>query len=617
MKNNRAFLFLFLFLFSAFSRSVFADSVFCEACKIESNLSDIGDVAYKSAAVDRYRSLRRDANLIRNTNAIKFEEHSQYFRELRDKQTSKKTEEFLEKFTADLNALSEAVTGLTSLAQSLTKIPPQMRVEFEDKVRSLQKIKIGLLLKQPLLADSKIRNFLQAKAAKQDFEAVPADEALRLAQQALQTNVLYLQNEHRELTDFLDDDKKPEITGRLEEDSKNYNRYLANLPQKFPEAAENLVLYKSSHVESLNEYEKRDYCQYETALYDKKKWQSRIKFTADAALVGASFAAGPLGRGLALATGLGRAKLLEWGISAASETYLISSSFADYNNSLNICKGQFATFTQEPNPTALRNLSDCQDQLSSQLISSSIASAGGSLPLLAKAIKIKSLVRVDTIPDTSAELTATHSMLRHHGAVTYSKQTGDYTIFDLGRKDLAEKQRLNTLSENYLGFVTQEYKKRLNLREAEVDSFIETSKAFKDRTTYIVSTKAKAGASAQDEIQGGVGLVTSTKPVDLLPLEKATGLRIDRSEGGVAEIVRLTTARNSPPGVASELLDQVSQLILTNPSLQTIYIYTSTAHARLYKRYGIFVKEDRALPNGRDVLLKIDVNEMRQLRVPK
>ncbi len=100
-------------------------------------------------------------------------------------------------------------------------------------------------------------------------------------------------------------------------------------------------------------------------------------------------------------------------------------------------------------------------------------------------------------------------------------------------------------------------------------------------------------------------MVESSRSTDLMPFEKATGVKVPRGEGKVAEIVRLTAASDTNPNLMKDLLSEMAQVIKADPSVKKVYVYTSKVHARLYKRLGITSKQIGE-PIDRDVILEID-----------
>lgn len=181
-------------------------------------------------------------------------------------------------------------------------------------------------------------------------------------------------------------------------------------------------------------------------------------------------------------------------------------------------------------------------------------------------------------------------------------------VMDLGRAvRLNDKMVLDT-SHRYLEHLGETYLKRLNFSEKEIKDFIASSKEMRERT-YLITSSAKAPLKAS-EFYGGVGTVISRKSQDLLPLEKATGIKVDRSKGGVAEIVRLTAQNADAKNLSRDLIDSVLEVLKNEKNIQTIYVYTSKAHARLYKSMGFPFRDIKHLENSRDVILSGKISDI-------
>tara|TARA_R110000868_G_scaffold117600_13_gene312446 strand:+ start:16041 stop:17834 length:1794 start_codon:yes stop_codon:yes gene_type:complete len=181
---------------------------------------------------------------------------------------------------------------------------------------------------------------------------------------------------------------------------------------------------------------------------------------------------------------------------------------------------------------------------------------------------------------------------------------GVMSIVDLSRKSEIESRSVAQLSDNYWDFVAETYRSRLNLTPEEITGFIQSSRSFEPRTKLVVMTRGPPGAN---KIEGGVAMVESSKTTDLMPFEKATGVKVPRGEGKVAEIVRLTAASDTNPNLMKDLLSEMAQIIKADPSVTKVYVYTSKIHARLYKRLGITSKQIGE-PIDRDVILEIDAS---------
>lgn len=196
-------------------------------------------------------------------------------------------------------------------------------------------------------------------------------------------------------------------------------------------------------------------------------------------------------------------------------------------------------------------------------------------------------------------------------AITFKTRSDNsvVSVMDLARKTELNSQGIGHLSDDYWNFVGDVYRKRLNLSENEIKSFVESSRAFEPRTKLVMMTRGPPG---QSPIDGGVAIVNSQRAADLLPLEKATGLKLSRQNGKISEIVRLTSVSESNPHVMQELLKEIAQVTRADPELKKIYIYTSKVHARLYKRLGVPAKQIGE-PIDRDVILEVNADDFNRV----
>lgn len=179
------------------------------------------------------------------------------------------------------------------------------------------------------------------------------------------------------------------------------------------------------------------------------------------------------------------------------------------------------------------------------------------------------------------------------------------SLLDLSQKSAVKAQGLENVSEKYWEFVGGVYQKRLNLSEAEIKAFIESSKQMESRTHLVMMTR---GPPKSLQFEGGVGMVHSKKAQDLMPFEKATGITVPRDQGKVAEIVRLASVSDDNPNLMKDVLNQLATVVKNDGEIKKLYVYTSRIHARLYRRLGIPAKEVSRYKE-RDVILEIDANE--------
>ncbi len=209
------------------------------------------------------------------------------------------------------------------------------------------------------------------------------------------------------------------------------------------------------------------------------------------------------------------------------------------------------------------------------------------------------------LPTTTFALPLVRALTKPRSApVTfkYLDNNGVLTRLDLSRKLEMNANSIAKVSDHYWDFVADVYRQRLNLSADEISGFIQSSRSFEPRTKLVVMTR---GPPIENKIEGGVAIVESTKRADLLPFEKATGVKVSRENGKIAEIVRLTSVSDSNPNLMKDLLAEMAQIVKDDPNIKKIYVYTSKVHARLYKRLGLTTKQIGE-PIDRDVIIEID-----------
>ena len=183
-------------------------------------------------------------------------------------------------------------------------------------------------------------------------------------------------------------------------------------------------------------------------------------------------------------------------------------------------------------------------------------------------------------------------------------ELGHVSHLDLSNHAALQRLGVDQVSGEYWNFVAGIYRQRLNLSEAEIKSFVRSSREFESRTHLVIQSQ-NLPRNGSTQFQGGVAIVSSRKASELLPFEKATGVRVSREQGQIAEIVRLTSAKNDATELMGGLLKEIGAVLQAQPGIKDIYVYTSKIHSRLYRKLGI-KHEIQELDNSRDVLIKID-----------
>ena len=254
-----------------------------------------------------------------------------------------------------------------------------------------------------------------------------------------------------------------------------------------------------------------------------------------------------------------------------------------------------------------------RDELNSAILWSGVGLSVGGLSSLGHGSRLLNTLRQNrnirisrsTNAHTSLVNQLDSGQLSRNPIIAVSDDTrGELWMMNLARLPGEDAPRVaSELTQNYWTHVAGVYKKRLNLTDDEVDSFIESSRAMQDRTLLLVNRKV---AEDGEEIIGGVAAVSSRSSSELLPLEKALDIQLPRNEGdNIIEIVRLT-ADSIRPEMARELIHEISKAAQKTSNPSRAFIYTSRVHARLYKRLGFPMNKVMDANDGRDVVMEVD-----------
>jgi hypothetical protein len=194
-----------------------------------------------------------------------------------------------------------------------------------------------------------------------------------------------------------------------------------------------------------------------------------------------------------------------------------------------------------------------------------------------------------------------------------TKDSGVFSIMDLSAIAKSSNSTVQKIPEDYWRYVGNIYSERLNLTKDEIESFIKSSVEMSPRTKLVLNTE-KSPLTGNMKINGGVGIVQAQKTQELLPLEKATGIRIDKKPNEkIVEIVRLTVGKDvEAEKMSTALITQATSLIVQDKSISRVFIFTSKVHARLYKRMGIPVDKIKDI-DKRDVVIEFTRGDLEKM----
>jgi len=188
----------------------------------------------------------------------------------------------------------------------------------------------------------------------------------------------------------------------------------------------------------------------------------------------------------------------------------------------------------------------------------------------------------------------------------------------LTRKETLEAQE--NLPEDFLNFVFEGYRKRMDIDEATIDRLRQVSQDVADRTLLFVKTKEAYTQMKQDSgevifmqdrrklpanpieaarvmgrlmpehftLEAGAAVVLSRRPGEKLPLELFTGFDIPRTGDGIlAEVGRFYVDKAGPDeAMTSTRLMGLFATMLQRQDVSAMVIEADAARARLFGRLG-------------------------------
>lgn len=560
------------------------------------------------------------ANIYRLLNNKKFD----------NKEVEKEARAEIEKTKKDFLALNDVLKHSRGLEVKLQSCyagncTSKTRIEFEEQMAALQKLKALLLIKRPILTSKYFEDFFESHLRfittedEKEITNSAFEDTLFLAAKSTASALVEKVDRYNSFIEASEVNTNPELFSVLDTD---FNK---NTLKKYPDIIDDF----------LDRYEmippqvemKPFLCQLYKDRKSKRQHDEFLKMGADAALFIAPLMLGPWGRAgiLGLEGALGK-KLLQWGLQAktvektawvaqaVTAVSLNSVQYLDLQKLDKKCRSIEVNFYSKPSGKDLTSLNSCREDYHDALIFNSagalLSFAPGISPAILALHKKRyavSLVSQNAKVANIGEELKNNALKRNEWAREFkTMDQGSFTYMDLSKLNQVNDPKLLTLPSNYWKYVGEVYSERLNLTPDEIKGFIKSSEAFTDRTKLIVNTKAGV-ANAESGFQGGVGVVVSDSASNLLPVEKSIGTNMPRKSGQkVAEIVRLVVS------LSKSLINQASAVILQDPSITTVYIYTSKLHARLYRKLG--VRPTNISPQGeRDIVITLSRSEIEQM----
>nr|BDT29493.1 hypothetical protein BHI3_29590 [Bacteriovorax sp. HI3] len=507
---------------------------------------------------------------------------------------------------------------------------PVRRMELEDQLAMVQRSKALLLAKRPILSHSGIEEYIKKRV--QDFKnddiPVPANDVKNLVKNASRETAQTLLDKVYSYERYLNDRNAP-LTHK--NNGAYAKKYLENLTSNHPQIVDDLL----DRFEMIPPPADKQgmLCSLSQKREKERKRDAMVKAGVETSLFIAPFLLGPWGRAgvFGLEGALG-AKLLRWGLTAKEieqAAWLSRAAVGLSTNALQTaevmklgetCKNLEQKYFVSADTSKFQALSDCKTEYQDSMF---IASMGWAMavapeipgPVL-KFYKAKFTPQLTSTTTASSQIGAnlkSTPLAKNQWAKEFTtKDQGTFTYMDLSKIERVSDQHMKSLPDDYWKFVGDIYSERLNLTPDEIKGFIKSSQDFAPRTKLIVNTPGSVKDT--QNFKGGVGVVISGKSDDLLPLEKAIGKKLERNPGEKsAEIVRLTVSKDADAEKLSKsLINQAAGLVLQDPAIKTVYIYTSKIHRRLYGKLGVTPTNISAV-SDRDVLITLKREDIEKL----
>ncbi|MBY0416359.1 MAG: hypothetical protein K2Q18_19445 [Bdellovibrionales bacterium] len=509
------------------------------------------------------------------------------------------------------------------------------KLELQDTILEIQKAKVALLIKRPILANQVFEEMMLNIPQHLIDNELPFREIEFHASllTALSTTLRALIDKEKDIASFQYDGSRPIIRVGNEEYT---SEYVLGMAERFPELVEDVLKYSESDGTFANlKNGNNTLCNYAKKFAEYSKKKEYQKTAIDIGLFVLPMLAGPFGIEGALAL-----RLSTWGIRATEFSKVIKTGSIlinvgnlakdnlDLKSLLEKCSRDEIRFYKNRNTNSLKEFQACQEEYGEQLFISQLGVLATGISGLSKfalnAIELNKASRVSTSVardvKSSQEIS---SYVKSNGLKELkpgqvgleftTPDQGTFSIFNLNEVMKSGSENVKKLPESYWRYVANIYSDRLNLSKEEIENFIKTSVEMSSRTKLIMNTGKSPLEKGVLNIKGGVGIVDSKVVGELLPFEKATGIRILRKPNEkIAEIVRLSVGKESDVvKLSSSLIDQALNLIQSDKNINRIFIYTSKAHARLYKSFGVTTENIRPL-DKRDVLIEITREQLKK-----
>lgn len=504
------------------------------------------------------------------------------------------------------------------------------RVELEDQLAQVQKSKTLLLIKRPLLSHKLFEDYIKKEVPNFiNDDKTPAPLIVKdLIKNASRETAKSLLDKVDNFDKFLNDPQAPLMHAK---NGQYTQKYLDNFASTHPEVVDDLL--DRFELISPPADKQAMLCSLATQRQKARDRDALVKKGIETSLFVAPFLLGPWGRvgALGIEGALGT-KLIQWGLTAKEiqgGAWVARAAVGIGTNAFQSmevsklgkkCESIEQKYYINADQKNFQNMSECRSDYQDSMFMASMGWVLAVAPEIpgpvAKFYKAKFTPQMVEATEVSSQIGTNlqkNTLQKNQWAKEFqTKDQGTFTYMDLSKIERVSDQHMKALPDDYWKFVGNVYSERLNLTPDEIKGFIKSSQDFSSRTKLIVNTKSSIKEA--DTFQGGVGVVISDKSKDQLPFEKALGKTMDRKPGEKsAEIVRLTVSKDADAEKMSKsLINQAAGIILSDPDIKVVYVYTSRIHQRLYNKLGVKTS-DVVKAGDRDVIITLKREDIETL----
>lgn len=545
------------------SKTVLSDEVFFQRSKV---LNELG------SKFDDWLLIKTSVEKLHRRYQAEIDHEKNFLRWLRGDDNIESYQKRYNELDIDFEKLKKITLQEKNLQNCKTEVCQYNRNLF-------QHMKLEVFNRESLLADPQIEKCLEKELKK---ESQSPDKCRK---QAYFESVFQYVNKRIDLNNEMDIIMAEEMNA-ADNGVKSYTIYNQIYPFKI---SENLYSQLIPEIYRVSDEHPDDWQDTTCRVLSKKEFSDNLLFAAEVAgeagLFIAPFFIPPLGM-----ANVGRvAYLAKYGLSAEkiiSASTLIPIAALEATRSIDKkeseCSRKQMIYREAPNQQHLEKFQSCLKDLSDEKIfvmGAMVLGVGVPIPFKAELAK---------------------------GIIVVKSKADD--VLTLLKPHLKDAQ---PVADAYFKYVAKVYQERLNLSPQEIEAFMKSSREMADRTLLFVKTKANPSIGPPD-FKGGIGVVFKNKAEDLLPLEKATGVKIPKVQGEKSvEIVRLVSTDEANPNLMKDLLKEAISSIKSDSSIKNAYVYTSRIHERLYRKFGI-PYEIVEKPNSRDVIMKFNMEKIQE-----